>query len=618
MVVSFPDRFETADIAKAAKKLNVPLDVVEIDAMVDPESFLENTSLLYWRTAALTNKFPNKVGRNTFLIQADKHVKVINRMAVETPHFIYKSVQQALFQKYAASVKSIRHIETFLAEDISTLEALIAKGHLSYPIIAKPNFGTKGIGIELLSSRDDLKFFSSHNIKSYIFQNFIENKGDYRVLVFGGVVHEVMRRTPTDRSSKQYLNNISQGGRAERLAEGKTRTHLIKAGSTVAAMFNYAICGVDFIEDLDGNFYFMEINSVPEWKGLASISKYPVAEHLVKTLDAIARPLSDEELFEAVCSHFLDNLQYLSIGSQFHFLSRLYLWSGETHYLKKLEEIRDEWWSAMESIVSRITNIYAGTYVQHTPAKSYRATAYLKHPHLDVYNSFFFKCLFDQSIFNGRHFEELSASVKRGHVRDTFHRLISDPESVFTLSTPAINFIYFCARFYPEDCPPVDPATILAWGDTYSLAKSDADCDARIYFYTHAIIGASEFYSKRIPEKDRAVYVEMVRRVERTISDKYAHASIDHKAEFIVCCRLLDYVSPLEPIIFSEILASRSSRGIYFQNTLNKAKYNLARRSMHALEHSNILSLLAFMKFRTPRYPVLSKGDPIDGASTNT
>lgn len=617
-LVSFPDRFETADIAQAAEKLNIPLEVIQMESMEDPESMLKDSSVLYWRAASLSRKFPNKIGRTTFLAQADRLLKVVNRMAVDAPHFIYKSVQQAHFQKYASSARAVHHIETYLAEDVAALEVHIAAGRLSYPLIAKPNFGSKGIGIELLRSSKDFAFFAEHKIKDYIFQNFIPNKGDYRVLVIGGVVHEVMKRTPTESSTKSYLNNISQGGSAERVPEGKTRTLLTKVGSTVAALFDYAVCGVDFIEDLEGNFYFMEINSVPEWKGLSTISKYPVAEHLVRALAAIGRVIPEDELFEAVHDHYIENLQYLSIGSQFHFLSRLYLWSREPEYASKLEDIRDEWWSVMDSIVSRIKRVYDGTFEQRVPTKSYRRSAYRKHPYIDLYNSFFFKCLFDRSVFGGDAFERLSIHIKKEHVKEMYHQLISDPESVFELSTPAVNFIYFCTLFYPEECPQISPERILAWGDEHHIANPDADTDARIYFYTHAIIGATEFYSKQISDEHRAVYTEMLRRVEYAIAQRYMHTSIDHKAEFIVCCRMLGYTSSIESVIRSEILSSRSPHGIYFQNTLNTIKNNFSRRSMHAVEHSNILSLLAFMKFKQPTYPTRPQGSAIDDQGTNT
>lgn len=618
IIAGFSGRYEIADIVASAKKLDIPLEVRRIDSMEQLKSVLEDSSVIYWRAGTLSRQFPDRLGRTTFLMQADRVVRVVNRMLIDAPHFIYKSIQQAHFQKHNSHTSHIRSIETYLAEKKEKLTALIASGHLCYPIIAKPNFGTRGNGVELLHSESDLGFFTDHNITNYIFQNFIPNKGDYRVLVVGGVAHEVMKRTPTDSSTKPYLNNISQGGRAERVPEGSMRTMLANAGCTAAAMFDYAICGVDFIEDSEGNLYFMEINSIPQWEGLATISKYPVGEHVVKALAAIGREIREEELVKAVHDYYMENLKFLSVSSQFHFLSRLYLWSREPFYFARLNDIRVEWWNRMDNIIERMRNMTYGEIKGRIGGRAYRRAAYKKHPCIDTYNNFFFKCLFDRTIFKGDAFDQLSVHISKEHLKKTYEDLINDPESVFTLSTPAVNFIYFCNLFFPDLCPPIDPKILLEWGETYRLADISADTDARIYFYTHAIINATEFYSKSIPSQHRYVYIEILRRIEHALSERYVHTSIDHKAEFIVCCRMLNFTSVLEPVISSEILASRARHGIYFQNVHNVKWNEFSRRSMQAVEHSNILALLAFMKFEDPMYPSPSQQFAIDGREVNT
>jgi hypothetical protein len=228
-------------------------------------------------------------------------------------------------------------------------------------------------------------------------------------------------------------------------------------------------------------------------------------------------------------------------------------------------------------------------------SKTYRKFAATKHPHIDTYNKFFFKCLLNKTVYNGNAFEEQKFRLNINTIKEAHERLIDDPLSVLTLSTRAVNFLYFCNHFLSDEGLHVDPEFFLKLGDEHSLEAHEDDVDARIYMYTHAIIGATCFYSEPLPAHTKNTYREMILHVEKILAENFAKTTLDHKCEFMVCCRLCEHTSYLEPIIKSELLSSISPNGLYFVNTLNTHRSNIRKQSMAVMEHSNVLALMAFL-----------------------
>lgn len=590
VVVDRISTFEGRDLSATAERLGIPLSVQDVTASTDLNELARKAKAVLWRSASITTDFPKNIGRMTAMTLLDKETKVVNRLAFTTPQYVFKSVQQARVKKFADQIGALNTIETYLAENTTSLKDLVKNGSLQYPFIAKPNLGRRGEGVLLIEKEEDIESVSK-NCAEMVFQNFIKNQGDYRVFVIGGVVHDIMRRRATEHSTKSYLNNVSQGGEAERVEDRGKRYRLSKAGVTIASLFDYTIAGVDLIEDEDGKLYFLEINSVPQWQGLQSVTPYPVAEHVLNTLSAIAEP-PETNIFEAVRDYFLQKLKFLPINQQFHFLSRIHLWSGKTRYKKEIEAIREGWWGDMENVLRDLKDIN-GTLPRLGSMRSYRQEAWEKFRVIEVYNRLFFKYLFDQTIFDGKAYENLKDLVKVEEVKMWRDKLLADKNALFALSTPAVNFIYFCDRFFKEEGMAIDPKEMLAIGQSESLSNWTDDCDARIYFYTHCIIGASQFYSET--PQHREVYIEMLKEVEKVLTENYASLSLDHKCEFLVCCAICQYESPLTPIIRSEAETSLSPHGTFLVNTQNTYQHRLPLQSMQLCEHSNVLALMAFL-----------------------
>ena len=125
----------------------------------------------------------------------------------------------------------------------------------------------------------DLLWLTSSN-GIYYLQRFIncagEGYSDTRVFIINGQAVAAMRRR-----GNSWLNNVARGARCEPIELNKNLANLaIKA--TTALKMDYA--GVDIIEDEQGNYHVIEVNSIPAWKGLETVCNLNVAQLLVNDI----------------------------------------------------------------------------------------------------------------------------------------------------------------------------------------------------------------------------------------------------------------------------------------------------------------------------------------------
>jgi len=146
---------------------------------------------------------------------------------------------------------------------------------LGHQLVSKPLFGSQGEGLQRHETPQDLANLAESNGVFYL-QRFVhcgEASHDFRVFVIRGKTVAAMRRF-----GQSWLNNVAQGGRCEtvrlddlllcRLAEDAVKT------------IGMAYAGVDIIRDLQGRYTVIEVNSVPAWKGLQSVSETVIADRL--------------------------------------------------------------------------------------------------------------------------------------------------------------------------------------------------------------------------------------------------------------------------------------------------------------------------------------------------
>ena len=146
-------------------------------------------------------------------------------------------------------------------------------------LVCKPLFGSQGEGICLLRSVDDLPGEEAVNNVWYL-QHFIGDPeapaSDWRVFVIGGRAVAAMRR-----NAHGWLANVAQGGVCQAvLPEGNMR----RLAEDAVACLDMAYAGVDLMRDPQGNWWLIEVNSIPAWKGLQGVCRIDIAENLADDL----------------------------------------------------------------------------------------------------------------------------------------------------------------------------------------------------------------------------------------------------------------------------------------------------------------------------------------------
>ncbi|MFP5516504.1 MAG: RimK family alpha-L-glutamate ligase [Alphaproteobacteria bacterium] len=167
-------------------------------------------------------------------------------------------------------------------QDVASARAVVE----AWPdCVLKPLFGAQGRGLRRLPRQEDLP--ESEAVAGvYYLQPFVPPRRDgewrdCRVFVVGGRAVAAMIR-----HGRSWITNVHQGGRCEALApEGTVAELAVRAAAAVGA--DYA--GVDLIAAPhdEGRWLVLEVNSMPAWQGLQTVSDADIADALAA--DFLAR-----------------------------------------------------------------------------------------------------------------------------------------------------------------------------------------------------------------------------------------------------------------------------------------------------------------------------------------
>jgi RimK family alpha-L-glutamate ligase len=143
--------------------------------------------------------------------------------------------------------------------------------------VLKPLFGAQGRGLKLVRRARDLPP-REEMAGVYYLQRFVGmDRGgfsDMRALVSGGCVVAAMRR-----HASQWITNVKLGGRPEAYVPDQEETDLaISAAAAVGADF----AGVDLIRGDGDCVNVLEVNSMPGWRGLQSVTQTGIADVLAR------------------------------------------------------------------------------------------------------------------------------------------------------------------------------------------------------------------------------------------------------------------------------------------------------------------------------------------------
>jgi hypothetical protein len=134
--------------------------------------------------------------------------------------------------------------------------------NFKYPVVLKPAHGSQGKGVVIVKNEKELKDASnSYEDAPIIIQEFIPNDCDYRVFFIGDQHVFNVKRTRTDK--KEFRNNVSLGGRGERVDLGIEQLSLAKKAHKCLGFYS---SGVDLVQNKETDeWYVLEVNSAPQF-----------------------------------------------------------------------------------------------------------------------------------------------------------------------------------------------------------------------------------------------------------------------------------------------------------------------------------------------------------------
>lgn len=141
----------------------------------------------------------------------------------------------------------------------------------------KPILGSQGKGI--LSFKNMLEFRTKPIANSIVyFQQFLGNLDDkvfkdIRILVSN---HKLI--VGVERKSKQFLTNVSMGGKVTQIKPDKKVNRL---SNEISKLFELGYGGLD-LKYFENKFYVLEVNSIPSWKATQKVTKQNIADLLVR------------------------------------------------------------------------------------------------------------------------------------------------------------------------------------------------------------------------------------------------------------------------------------------------------------------------------------------------
>jgi tetrahydromethanopterin:alpha-L-glutamate ligase len=201
-------------------------------------------------------------------------VPVINdARAIE--HCVDKSMTSFLLAR-----AGIRSPATWVTEQPTVARRIIERESTNGPLVLKPLFGSQGRNLRLIASPDDLP--DPGTVAGvYYLQRFVgvERDGgfrDFRLLVWqGNVIATMMRHAP------HWITNVKRGGRPVVAVPDHAMHQLaLRAAAAVGA----DLAGIDILYDADDQPTVLEVNSMPAWSGLQTVTNVNIASVIASGL----------------------------------------------------------------------------------------------------------------------------------------------------------------------------------------------------------------------------------------------------------------------------------------------------------------------------------------------
>lgn len=134
-----------------------------------------------------------------------------------------------------------------------------------YPLVIKATAASRGALNYLTETKEHAKELLSQQPNMMLVQPYLDNDHDLRVIMFGGKVSKVLRRSRSS-DADTHLNNTSQGGSAVWLNPEDLDSKLLTICEKICTIMHREMAGIDLIPDAHSDYGYscLEVNSVPQ------------------------------------------------------------------------------------------------------------------------------------------------------------------------------------------------------------------------------------------------------------------------------------------------------------------------------------------------------------------
>lgn len=301
------------------------------------------------------------------------------------------------------------------------------------------------------------------------------------------------------------------------------------------------------------------------------------------------------DLANRIYDYYLHNQTNLTDDKLFHFATRMAAWRGEKSAFELLDRLRPMITKPEQSLQETLQAII------DTPQSGRRNAHELRQPFFEKYPLLYGA---HAALFRVRHLDAVYGIDARQALYDCIPRetllelrdsLMNDQEALQVLSTFAVNYCYLLTRVVEHDEAGLDLARFLDAGHSYDLGDK-TQVQLLIYLYTHCIIGESNFYTREIPEGNRATYIAMLTELEPIIEANFESINLDNKLEYLVCARICGYETKLFTPVYAEVEQSISPEGTFVID-IHNTNVQEDRNDFVKSEHRNVLYIMSAREY---------------------
>ncbi|MFA5926112.1 MAG: hypothetical protein WC831_04210 [Parcubacteria group bacterium] len=169
-------------------------------------------------------------------------------------------------QSYIFGLKNIPSIKTIHVSDNEPekVQKILTKFHFRYPIVVKKSSGGMGLGVFKVGSKKELgTFLKNKRSANLVFQPYLKNDGDYRVLVLAGKSLGIMKRKA---ASGKWKNNFALGGSVEKYIDPEME----RFSEKVCRDLKLDLAGLDVFK-IKNKYLVIEVNLFPCFEGFEKV-----------------------------------------------------------------------------------------------------------------------------------------------------------------------------------------------------------------------------------------------------------------------------------------------------------------------------------------------------------